>query len=152
MKTLFVHYRDFQQCQATISLPVSCGKRQLSTANPWRYQTVALLKAGQASFKAENAIIYFKHVLKICQRISGLLNCMQEVQPQGFEGFLVTHSKPFPKNSTINIGKLNSHIQVSCYFTTLQMLRAEGGRWWFWRLKIVWLFSLVVEGFNFKVV
>jgi hypothetical protein len=45
------------------------------------------LKAGRASFEAENATVYFKHVLKICQRISGLLNCMQEVQPQGFEGF-----------------------------------------------------------------
>jgi hypothetical protein len=27
VKTLFVHYRDFQQRQDTISLPVSCGKR-----------------------------------------------------------------------------------------------------------------------------
>jgi hypothetical protein len=110
------------------------------------------LKAGQAIFEAENATVYFKQVLKICQRISGLLNHMQEVQPQGFEGFLVTHSKPFPKNSTINIGKLNSHIQVSCYFTTLQMLKAGGGKWRFWKLKTVRLLSLVVEDFNFTVV
>jgi hypothetical protein len=107
---------------------------------------------GKQIFEAENTAVHFKQVLKICQCISGLLNRMQEVQHQGFEGFLVTHSKPFPKNSTINIGKLNSHIQVSCYFTKLQMLRAEGGRWRFWRLKIVRLLSLVLEDFNFKVV
>jgi hypothetical protein len=113
---------------------------------------VALLKAGKVIFEVENTTVHFKQVLKICQFISGLLKRMQEVQHQGFEGFLVTHSKPFPKNSTINIGKLNSHIQVSYYFTTLQILRAEGGRWRFWRLKTVRLFSLVIEGFNFKVV
>jgi hypothetical protein len=52
----------------------------------------------------------------------------------------------------MNIGKLNSHIQVSCYFTTLQMLKAGGGKWRFWRLKTVRPLSLVVEDFNFKVV
>jgi hypothetical protein len=26
-KVLFVHYRNFQQRQATILLPISCGKR-----------------------------------------------------------------------------------------------------------------------------
>ena len=113
---------------------------------------VALLKAGQAIFEAKNATVYFKQVLKICQCISGLSNCMQEVQPQGFEGFLVTPSKPFPKNSTINIGNLNSHIQVSYYFTTLHMLKDEGGKWRFLRLKTVRLLSLVVEDFKFKVV
>jgi hypothetical protein len=72
VKTLFVHYRDFQQRQATILLPVSCGKRQLSTANPRKNQTVALLKAGKAIFKAENTTVHFKQALKICQCISGL--------------------------------------------------------------------------------
>ena len=57
---------------------------------------VPLLKAGQASFEAKNTTVYFKHVLKICQRRSRLLNRMQEFNLRDSRDFGYTF-KPYPK-------------------------------------------------------
>jgi hypothetical protein len=83
------------------------------------------LKAGRAVLEANDVTVHFKPVSKVCQCIREREDRMLAVQPQRFEGFLLHIKEPFPKNSAMNTGKVNSHAQVSFYFDTLQMLKLK---------------------------
>jgi hypothetical protein len=65
------------------------------------------LKAGKVIFEAKDRTVHSKQVLKELQCINGLSDRMQRVQHQRFERILVTHAKPFPQKSTMNIGRYN---------------------------------------------
>jgi hypothetical protein len=110
------------------------------------------LKAGQASFEDEIATVYFKPVLKICQRINGPLNCMQKVQPQRFEGFWL-----HIKNYFLKLGHGNWKIQQPCTGVMSLHYVADAESWRkqmviFCMLKTIRTLSSVIEDFNFIVV
>jgi hypothetical protein len=110
------------------------------------------LKAGQASFEAENATVHFKRVSKVCQCIRGLEDRMLKVQHQRFEGFWL-----HIKNYFLKLGHENWKIQQPCTGVMSLHYIADAESWRkqmviFCMLKTIRTLSSVIEDFNFIVV
>jgi hypothetical protein len=110
------------------------------------------LKAGQADFEDKIATVYFQLVLKICQRINEPLNCMQRVQPQGFEEFWIRF-----QNHILKLSHKYWEMEQSRTGVMLLHYIADAGSWRkqmviFCMLKTIRTLSSVIEDFNFIVV
>jgi hypothetical protein len=88
------------------------------------------LKDGKVFFEAKEKTDHFEQVMKEFQSINGLSDRMQRVQHQRFERILATTCKTISsKIDHERWGDPTIKTGVLPFFTTLQILGAEGCRW-----------------------